>query len=156
MALTFGPARVLGSIWQMPMASSLAMIQTRRRGVRTTAFFTILARTGVPGLALWLLTLGSWSAMLFVNMVRARLAGEQFWADVFLLIFCYALAFIIDGTFDAALEGPVSGIWFWSLFGVGIGATMIYRASSRGIEQKPVWQANYPARACTHKLTARI
>ena len=97
-------------------------------------FFAILARTGVPGLALYLLTLGSWSAMLFVNMVRARLAGEQFWANVFLLIFCYALAFIIDGTFDAALEGPVSSIWFWSLFGVGIGATMIYRASSRGIE----------------------
>ena len=79
--------------------------------------------------------------MLFVNMFRARLAGEQFWADVFLLIFCYALAFIIDGTFDTALEGPVSSIWFWSLFGVGIGATMIYRASSRGIEQKPAWQA---------------
>jgi O-antigen ligase len=94
-------------------------------------FANILARTGVPGLALWLLTLGSWSAMLFVNMVRARLAGEQFWADVFVLIFCYALAFIIDGTFDATLESPVSGIWFWSLFGVGIGATMIYRASSR-------------------------
>ena len=118
-------------------------------------FLGILARTGVPGLALWLLTLGSWSAMLFVNMVRARLAGEQFWADVFLLIFCYALAFIIDGTFDAALEGPVSSIWFWSLFGVGIGATMIYRASSRGIEQKPVWHSDYPARACTHKLTAK-
>jgi hypothetical protein len=104
-------------------------------------FVAILARTGVPGLALWLLTLGSWSAMLFVNMFRARLAGEQFWADVFLLIFCYALAFIVDGTFDAALEGPVSSIWLWSLFGMGIGATMIYRASSRGIEQKPVWQA---------------
>jgi O-Antigen ligase len=102
-------------------------------------FVAVLARTGVPGLALWLLTLGSWSAMLFVNMFRARLAGEQFWADVFLLIFCYALAFIIDGTFDAALEGPVSSIWFWSLFGVGIGATMIYRA--RGIGQKPTWQA---------------
>jgi O-Antigen ligase len=103
-------------------------------------FIAILARTGVPGLALWLLTLGSWSAMLFVNMVRARLAGEQLWADVFLLIFCYALALIIDGTFDAALEGPVSSIWFWSLFGVGIGATMIYRAT-RSIDQKSVWQA---------------
>ena len=73
--------------------------------------------------------------MLFVNMVRARLAGEQFWADVFLLIFCYALAFIIDGTFDASLEGPIAGIWFWSLFGVGIGATMIYRASSSALSR---------------------
>src|SRR5262249_33585895 len=51
---------------------------------------TILARTGVPGLALWFLTLGTWSAMLLMNMVRARLAGDVVWADFFLLIFCYA------------------------------------------------------------------
>lgn len=91
--------------------------------------FTILARAGVPGLALWLLTLGTWSAMLLVNMIRARTCGDTAWADFFVLIFCYALAFIIDGTFDVALEGPMAGIWFWSLFGVGVGATMIYRAS---------------------------
>jgi hypothetical protein len=93
------------------------------------AHFTMLARAGVPGLALWLLTLGSWSATLLVNMVRARRLGHHAWADLFVFIFCYALAFIIDGTFDVALEGPMVGIWFWSLFGVGIGATMIYRAS---------------------------
>jgi hypothetical protein len=62
-------------------------------------------------------------------MVRARSRGHFAWADLCVLIFCYGLAFIIDGTFDVALEGPMAGIWFWSLFGVGIGATMIYRAS---------------------------
>jgi O-Antigen ligase len=102
---------------------------------------TVLARTGVPGLALWLLTLASWSAMLSVNMVRARLAGDKVWADFFLLIFCYAIAFIIEATFAVALEGPVSGIWFWSLFGIGIGATMIYRASLEDIEKRAGWQA---------------
>jgi len=102
---------------------------------------TILARTGVPGLALWFLTLGTWSAMLLMNMVRARLAGDVVWADFFLLIFCYALAIIIDGSFSVALEGPVYGVWFWCLFGVGIGATMIYRASLRAIEYKPGWQS---------------
>ena len=97
--------------------------------------FTILARAGVPGLALWLLTLATWSAMLLVNTIRATTCGDNTWADFFVLIFCYALAFIIDGTFDVALEGPMAGIWFWSLFGVGIGATMIYRAS---LEQRTV------------------
>ena len=94
------------------------------------AHLTILARAGVPGLALWLLTLASWSAMLLTNMVRARVSGDPAWADFFLLIFCYALGFVIEGTFDVALEGPMSGIWFWCLFGVGVGATMIYRAGS--------------------------
>ena len=100
---------------------------------------TILARTGVPGFALWFLTLGTWSAMLLMNMVRARLAGDKVWADFFVLIFCYALAFMIDASFDVALEGPVSGIWFWCLLGVGIGATMIYRAP-RAIDQQLGWQ----------------
>jgi hypothetical protein len=94
------------------------------------AHFTILARTGVPGLALWILTLGSWSAVLLVNVVRARMREDNSWADFFTLIFCYALGFIIEGTFDVALEGPMSGIWFWCLFGIGIGATMIYRAGT--------------------------
>jgi hypothetical protein len=89
---------------------------------------TILARMGVPGLVLWLLTFGSWSAMLLINMGHARISGANAWADFFLLILCYALAFIIEGTFDVALEGPMSGIWLWCLFGVGIGATLIYRA----------------------------
>jgi len=104
--------------------------------------FTILARTGVPGFALWLLALGSWSAMLLANMVRARMRGDNAWADFFVLIFCYALGFIIEGTFDVALEGPMSGIWFWCLFGVGIGATMIYRAGTA-----PVAMAPHPAGA---------
>jgi hypothetical protein len=103
------------------------------------AHFTILARAGVPGLALWLLTIGVWSAVLLVNMVGARIRGNDAWADLFVLIFCYGLAFIIDGTFDVALEGPMAGIWFWSLFGAGIGATMIYRTSLDDISARQVF-----------------
>ena len=101
---------------------------------------TMLARAGIPGLALWLLTLASWSAMLFMNMFRAGWAGDRVWANFFLLIFCYALSAVIDGTFDPSLEAPMQGIWFWSLFGVGIGAAMIYRASLADIEKRASWQ----------------
>ena len=73
--------------------------------------------------------------MLLVNMVHARLRGDNAWADFFVLVFCYVLAIVIDGLFSMPLEGPMLGIWFWSLFGVGIGASMIYRASWRGVEQ---------------------
>ena len=79
--------------------------------------------------------------MLFVNMFRARSAGDHVWANFFLLIACYALSAVIDGTFDPALEAPMQGIWFWSLFGVGIGAVMIYRASLADIEKRASWQA---------------
>jgi hypothetical protein len=96
---------------------------------------TILARLGVPGLAIWLLLLGSWFAMLLVNIFRARKCGDNAWADMFVFILCYTLAFIVDSTFTVTLEGPYGGIWFWCLFGVGIGTTMIYRASIRSREE---------------------
>lgn len=93
---------------------------------------TILARTGVPGFTLWLLTLACWAAVVLTNMLRANLHGDNTWANFFLLIFCYELGFVIDAAFDVALEGPMVGIWFWCMFGIGTGASMIYRAEVRG------------------------
>jgi hypothetical protein len=43
------------------------------------------------------------------------------------------MAIIIDGTFDVALEGPMLGIWFWCLIGLGIGSVMVYRAQVLGV-----------------------
>jgi O-antigen ligase len=94
--------------------------------------FDILARSGVPGLTLWLATLGAWTTMLMTNMFYARVRGDDAWVDFFVLIFCYALTIVIEASFGLALEGPMLGIWFWSLFGVGIGSSMIYRAQFNG------------------------
>jgi hypothetical protein len=44
------------------------------------------------------------------------------------------LALFVNASFDVYLEGPVGGIWFWSVFGVGIGAPLIYR---RLVEELP-------------------
>ena len=93
-----------------------------------SAHLTMLARAGVPGLALWLLTLACWGTVVLTNMVRARLRGDDAWASFFLLIFCYACGFLIDASVDVTLEGPMAGIWFWCVFGVGTGASMIYRS----------------------------
>jgi hypothetical protein len=88
----------------------------------------MLARTGIPGLVLWLLVLASW----FVTMTRAILTARTYaherWAELFIFIVCYELAILINATFDVVLEGPMQGIWFWCLFGFGIGSVMIYRA----------------------------
>ena len=88
-----------------------------------SAHLTMLARAGVPGLALWLLTLACWGTVVLTNMVRARLRGDHAWASFFLLTFCYACGFLIDASVDVTLEGPMAGIWFWCVFGVGSGAS---------------------------------
>jgi hypothetical protein len=92
------------------------------------AHMTLLARAGVPGLVLWALVLLSWFGMLMKAILTARLRGHKQWADLFLFISCYAAAIIINATFDVVLEGPMQGIWFWCLFGFGVGSVMIYRA----------------------------
>ena len=92
------------------------------------AHMTMLARAGVPGLVLWVLVLVSWFGMLMRAILTARARGHKQWADLFLFIGCYAAAIVINATFDVVLEGPVQGIWFWCLFGFGVGSVMIYRA----------------------------
>jgi hypothetical protein len=91
-------------------------------------YMTLLARAGVPGLVLWALVLVSWFGMMMKALLTARARGHKQWADLFLFIGCYAAAIVINATFDVVLEGPVQGIWFWCLFGFGVGSVMIYRA----------------------------
>jgi hypothetical protein len=88
---------------------------------------TMLARAGVPGVALWFGLLTSWFAMMTHAMLTARYRGQTEWAGLFLFAGCYAASFVINASFDVALEGPMQGIWFWCLVGFGIGTTMIYR-----------------------------
>lgn len=92
---------------------------------------TILARAGVPGLALWVLFLISWLGMIASAMLSARRRGETAWAGLFLWNGCYVVSSVINASFDVALEGPMQGIWFWCLVGFGIGSTMIYRHQVR-------------------------
>lgn len=102
------------------------------------AHMTILARAGVPGLALWLTFLVAWLTMIYRAMRTAQRRHEPEWAGLCVFIGCYALAAMVNATFDVALEGPMQGIWFWCLIGLGIGAVMIYRhhvSSSTGYRQ---------------------
>lgn len=94
----------------------------------------ILARAGVPGLVLWSLLLVSWGVMMLKTMFAARSRGHQQWAELFLFITCYAVSVIICSSFDVVLEGPQQGIWFWCLFGFGIGSVMVYRAQFASTE----------------------
>ena len=89
---------------------------------------TMLARAGVPGLVLWLGTLVSWSWLLIATTFQARARGEHKWADIFLFIWGYGVAAVVESSFDIGLAGPMMGIPFWSLVGLGLAAPMIYRS----------------------------
>jgi hypothetical protein len=92
---------------------------------------TMLARAGVPGLLLWLGLLTSWFAMMMHAMLTARRRGQTEWAGLFLFASCYAASFVINASFDVALEGPMQGIWFWCLVGFGLGSAMVYRGQAQ-------------------------
>lgn len=89
---------------------------------------TYLGRGGVPGLALWLLTIGSWSLAMLRAAHLAWRRGDLDWARYFVFLLCYVASIVIDASFDVALEGPMLGIPFWILFGIGVGSLMVYRA----------------------------
>jgi O-antigen ligase len=88
---------------------------------------TILARMGVPGALAWIVMHGTWLYCVWRAYRRARRRKDQAWAGVFLFLFAYYAAFMINGSFDVFIEGPMGGIWFWSIFGTGVGALWSYQ-----------------------------
>jgi O-antigen ligase len=99
---------------------------------------TFLARSGVPGFAAWLLLQGTFSVGLWTEYRRARRLGRDNWAVLNLWILCYWLAFMINGAFDVFLEGPQGGIWFWCVFGFGMGVLEVQRRGEWSTLNPPV------------------
>jgi hypothetical protein len=83
---------------------------------------TILARSGVPGLALWLMIQGWFGWAMLRGFLRARRAGALFWAQLDTCILIYWVAMLVNLSFEVYIEGPQGGIWFWTIIGVGMGA----------------------------------
>ncbi len=116
------------------------------------AHLTILARSGVPGLALWVAMLATWFVMLARNARAASRCGDLAWARFFQWLACYVIALVVDATFDVALEGPMLGIWFWTLVGLGLGGSLVYwsmypsrsliRRSVSPMRQRQAWHAD--------------
>ncbi len=98
---------------------------------------TYLARAGVPGLLLWTALLVVFGMSLVLNTVRMKSHGADGWARLNLWVLCYAVASIVNGTFDVYLEGPQGGIWFWSIFGFGL-AVLALERQALATHQQPV------------------
>ncbi len=83
-------------------------------------FMTILARSGVPGFVLWCLFLLSLCVKLIWGIFRSMRANLTLEAYVLMWLLASLLAFLFNASFDVFLEGPMGGIWFWSLAGFAI------------------------------------
>ena len=83
---------------------------------------TMLARAGVPGFTLWLIVHLGWAAGMVDGYVRARIAGRKVWAGLFMWVLIYWLMIVINCSFDPYIEGPMGGVWLWSIYGVGVAA----------------------------------
>jgi hypothetical protein len=88
---------------------------------------TMLARAGVPGLALWLLVHVAWAAEVVNRYFQAKAAGRRRWQGLFLFLLLYWGAFMANASFDVFIEGPMGGIWLWTVYGVGLSAVWAYR-----------------------------
>jgi hypothetical protein len=107
---------------------------------------TMLARAGVPGLALWLLVHLAWAAEVINRYFQAKAAGRRRWQGAFLFLLAYWAAFMANASFDVFIEGPMGGIWLWTVYGVGLAATWAYRHHPEILNDKFEQVASDPTR----------
>jgi hypothetical protein len=88
---------------------------------------TMLARSGVPGFTLWIITQGTWALLIVKTYFRARKLRLMNWSGLFMFLGTYWAAFMANATFDVFLEGPMGGIWLWCIYGAGIGCMYVFR-----------------------------
>lgn len=94
----------------------------------------VLARAGVPGFAIWCAAMGAWLIAMLTELRRSLVHHERNWTNLFLFLTAYWIAFLSNATFDVFLEGPMGGIWFWSLYGIGMAAIWIHRHSPESLD----------------------
>jgi hypothetical protein len=118
---------------------------------------TMLARGGVPGFFLWMLAQGLWFAGMLVAHIRCVRSREDGWARLSLFLLTYWIAFVVNASFDVFLEGPMAGIWFWTVFGTGLAVIRLHprhrlaHAQRQDLYAAPVW-----ARPCAADSPARL
>lgn len=103
-------------------------VELENDGLRSphNGHLTFLARSGVPGFALWCLVQVVWLYAVVNGYVRARLAGDGGWAMFFAFIAAYWAGLMFNAAFDVYFEGPMGGLWYWTVIGVGVAAARLY------------------------------
>jgi hypothetical protein len=126
----YGPYFWFGKGYGINLADSDGFqVGTREEPLRSphNSHLTILARSGVPGFLLWLILQLTWAGSIIRSYLRSRRLRSSRWAGFFAWILAFWLAFTVEAAFDVVLEGPMSGIPFWTMFGIGWGADTLFQ-----------------------------
>jgi O-antigen ligase len=107
-------------------------VGTRDEPLRSphNSHLTLLARSGVPGFFLWVALQLTWAATMIRSYLRARKFPSSPWSALFAWVLAFWIAFIIEAGFDVSLEGPMAGIPFWTVFGLGWGICIVFTSSA--------------------------
>ncbi len=121
-----GPYFLSGKGFGVNLADADGFQPEKNHGLRDphNVFMTFLARSGVPGLALFVILIGTVSWNLLTAWRRSD--GEERRLNVWLL--AYLTAMLVNACFDVYVENPMGGVWFWSL----VGAAMVVTAQPHG------------------------
>ncbi len=82
---------------------------------------------------------------MFRAYLAARRLGSTFWSGLFAWLISYWIAFTVAAGFDVFLEGPMAGIPFWTIFGIGWGSQMIFQSQLKGprlVSSGKSWQVS--------------
>lgn len=91
------------------------------------AHLNILARSGVPGLTLWISVQVAFAITMLHAAALARARRRRLWMPVIAWIMAYWIAALVNMTFDVYLEGPQGGIVYWSIIGFGLAVAAVVR-----------------------------
>jgi hypothetical protein len=83
---------------------------------------TLLARTGVVGLVLWLSAIACWAVPVLLKIRAAMRHGRHADADYVLWLTVYPMAILVAAMFGVVLEGPYGAIPCYLLIGMSLRA----------------------------------
>ncbi|MCA9133649.1 MAG: O-antigen ligase family protein [Planctomycetales bacterium] len=113
---------------------------------------TMLARAGVPGFVLWVFPQLLWLVLIVRSSLKSQAHGDGQWLSLFVFLLAYWAAFITRATFDVYFEGPVGGVWFWTVYGVGLSAVVIYHFCPQCLRDLAEQQEDEPDTDILRKL----
>jgi len=96
---------------------------------------TFLARSGVPGLVLWVVLQAAWVASISRVLFFARRTGRPRAAGLMTFVLAFWVQFMVYAATGVVFEGPQGGIWFWTIFGVGAAAARMVRRDADFFER---------------------
>lgn len=87
----------------------------------------VLARTGVPGFVLWCAIMAVWCWTMLSAYLIARQRRDNNWSMFFVLLVAYWVALTFNAAVDVYFEGPMGGVWYWAITGLGYSSAWVYQ-----------------------------